>query len=157
MEAINEFYIDLDLSGVTRIYDYEHGKHLMPGPDGQWDQAGLRQRLPVESVEDCTKYWLMDRAFTAKGCLETDSRDTKSKCKTRDADDNIFNRTCESELPYRLLPEIKPGGVVKGNVILVLNEEVETEKLTISFKGGARVQIRVYHQHGKLGFQTPVV
>ena len=171
MEAINQFYIDLDLSGVTRIYDYGNNEHLTPGSDGQWDPSELRQRFPsqgpLESFEDDTKNRLMDLAFAAKGCLKTDSHYAKAKNKTshnivdklcesesHKTSYNIFDRLCESELPYRLLPEVEPGGVVKGNVILDLKEDIEIEKFTVSLKGGARVQIRVQTTNGECEGQT---
>ena len=161
MEAINEFYIDLDLSGVTRMYDYEHSEYLTVAADGRWDLPDLHRRFGsqelLETTEDDTKQCrlrLMDSAFTARGTLEKDRRasiaQTKGKGGDADVPSDVFDKTSESELPYRLLPEIKPGGLVKGNLILDLKENIEAEKLTLSFKGGARVKIRVYHARGML-------
>lgn len=153
MEAITQFYIDLDLTNVKLMYDYEHSEFIYPTED-QWDVDGLRrlftsQELETDDDSKQTRLRLMDPALTAKGCLEKDRRSSVTAAKKPDESSfEIFDKAQEDVLPYRLLPVLRPGDVVKGHVVLDLKENVDAEQLLVSFKGGARVKIRVYTGKG---------
>ena len=152
MDDVKLFKIEVDLDSISRLYDYQQGLFLNK-PESGWNVQELADAYRKVGEPDETMAHLMSKMYKAhlfKGRFEGD--------KTKDSKDNdedmelgsVFDSIrgpegSDMSLPPFVLPVLRPGDSVRGQVKLEVVKEIEAENVIIKFKGHANTCLGMYN------------
>ena len=139
MESVKVFDIEVDLGGVSRLYDYLRAEYISR-PLAGWDPAALTSVGQKDHHPNETSAHLMSRMYKAhleKGFFEGDKTKDTSTGSEAAISSFLFSDISPASkvsLPPTVLPVCRPGDVVRGQVKVEVSEEMDAESIMIKFK-----------------------
>ncbi|CAD5124932.1 DgyrCDS13177 [Dimorphilus gyrociliatus] len=160
IDGIDYYYIDVDLSDRTVLYDYLLQKKVRK-ENGKWKFEGysnIREKNSKEVAQISLMYhfinhgrWLEKKG--PKGDVESneDADDEKEYGLMKKSFFQELTNTGsddQSDIPYCVLPVYYPGETVRGKLRLKTTKPFDLENINVAFTGGAFTRYRIHTGRG---------
>lgn len=165
VEGLDSYYIELDLSDRTVIYDYLLQKKIRK-ENGKWkfeSYSKVNDKNKTTTKQIALMYHFLNeiRLFEKRGPRE-ETEQAKDYDKELEEDENEIhdwmkkqffrsqfeNTENANQIPYCALPVYYPGDTVRGKLHLTTSKKFNLEKINLDFIGSAKTRYRVYHGRG---------